>query len=74
MDKCHTSKGDMRVGQRQEDKILSLLALPLMMNVWGKESRRLEKGSEEQEEDMIIWILRIKCFPSPPFFEQYWDY
>ena len=58
----------MRAGKRQEGGILLLLTLPLMIKKFW------EKDSQEQKEDIIIWIIWIKIFrPTPPF-KKYLDY
>ena len=52
-----TGKGIMRAGKRQEGRFLQLLAIPLTTEV-------LKKESQEQQEDIITWIMWTNSFRS----------
>ena len=58
----------MRAGKRKEGGILLLLTLPLMIKkFWGKDS-------QEQKEDIVLWIIWIKIFRPTSSFKKYLDY
>ena len=52
-----TGKGIMRAGKGQEGRFLQLLAIPLTTKV-------LKKESQEQQEDIITWIMWTNSFRS----------
>ena len=55
-----SGKGVMRVAKRQEERFTPLLAL-----------QEHFKESQEQEKDIIIWIIWTKIFSSAQYFKQY---
>ena len=56
-----SGKRVMRAGKGEEGAFLSLLALPLMIKAMSR-----KKESQEQEKDIIIWIIWIKTCSSSP--------
>ena len=61
-----TGKGVMRVGKGKYYQFLPLLTLPLMM--------KDEKELQEQEEDIIKWIIWMQIFRPDSSFKQYQNY